>query len=43
MLEQAGSDSVVIGDPVATFAGAGGEADARSFDVYGVAFKARRR
>ena len=43
MLEQAGFDSVVIGEPVDTFAGAGGEANARTFDVHGFAFLARRR
>ena len=42
-LEQAGFDSVVIGEPVDTFAGASGESNARSFDVYGFAFLARRR
>ena len=33
---------VVIGQPVETFAGAGGEANARTFDVHGFAFLARR-
>ncbi len=42
MLEQAGFDSVVIGDAVDTFAGAAGESNARTFDVYGFAFLARR-
>jgi hypothetical protein len=32
----------VIGDPVATFAGADGEANARTFEVFGFAFLARR-
>jgi hypothetical protein len=32
----------VIGDPVDTFAGAAGEANARTFEVFGVAFLARR-
>jgi hypothetical protein len=43
MLERAGFDSVVIGEPMDTFAGAGGEANARTFDVHGFAFLARRR
>ena len=42
MLEDSGIDSVRIGPPVDTFAGALGEAQARSFDVYGYAFMARR-
>jgi hypothetical protein len=33
----------VIGDPVDTFAGADGEANARTFEVSGFAFLARRR
>jgi hypothetical protein len=43
LLEQAGFDSVRSGEPVDTFAGARGESNARSFDVYGFAFLARRR
>ena len=42
MLDQAGFDSVVIGEPVDTFAGAGGEPNARRFEVYGFAFLAHR-
>jgi hypothetical protein len=33
----------VIGDPVDTFAGADGESNARTFEVFGFAFLARRR
>jgi hypothetical protein len=32
----------MIGAPVDTFAGAGGERNARTFEVYGYAFAARR-
>jgi hypothetical protein len=32
----------VIGEPVDTFAGAHGEANARTFEVFGYAFLARR-
>jgi hypothetical protein len=32
----------VIGEPVDTFGGAGGEGNARAFEVYGFAFLARR-
>jgi hypothetical protein len=42
MLEQAGFEAVVIGEPVDTFGGAKGEASARTFEVYGYAFLARR-
>lgn len=42
MLESAGFEDVRIGPPVDTFGGAGGEANARSFAVYGYAFMARR-
>lgn len=43
MLQDAGFDSIVIGEAVDTFAGATGEANARTFDVHGHAFLARRR
>ena len=43
MLEQAGFGDVVIGDSVDTFGGAAGEGNARTFEVYGFAFLARRR
>ena len=42
MLEDSGFDHVTIGSPVDTFGGAPGEEKARSFDVYGYAFLARR-
>jgi hypothetical protein len=42
MLEETGFTSVVVGDPVDTFAGAGGEDNARAYDVYGYAFLARK-
>ena len=42
MLEDSGFQQVNIGPPVDTFAGATGEAQARSFEVYGYAFLARR-
>ncbi len=42
MLEEVGFVDVRIGDPVDTFGGAGGEANARAFDVHGYAFRARR-
>ena len=42
MLEDSGFHQVNIGPPVDTFGGATGEAKARSFEVYGYAFLARR-
>ena len=42
MLEDSGFDEIAIGPPVDTFGGAPGETKARSFDVYGYAFLARR-
>lgn len=42
ILEEAGFVDVRIGPPVDTFGGARGEANARTFDVYGYAFLARR-
>jgi hypothetical protein len=42
MLEDTGFEHVTIGPPVDTFGGATGEANARSFEVYGYAFMARR-
>ena len=42
MLEDSGFQQVTIGPPVDTFAGATGEAKARSFEVYGYAFLTRR-
>jgi hypothetical protein len=42
MLEDVGFVDVVIGEAVDTFGGSIGEANARTFDVYGYAFMARR-
>ena len=42
MLEDSGFEHVRLGPAVDTFGGAAGEAQARSFDVYGYAFLARR-
>jgi hypothetical protein len=42
MLADSGFVGVEIGEPVDTFAGASGEADAREFDVYGYPFLARK-
>jgi hypothetical protein len=41
-LEAAGFVDVVVGDAVDTFGGADGEANARTFEVFGYAFRARR-
>lgn len=42
ILQAAGFVDVRIGPPVDTFGGASGEAKARTYDVYGYAFLARR-
>lgn len=42
MLEEVGFTDVRIGDPVDTFGGAGGEANARAYDVRGYAFLAHK-
>ncbi len=42
MLQDCGFEQVTIGPPVDTFGGAHGEANARSFEVYGYAFLAHR-
>jgi hypothetical protein len=42
MLEDSGFQQVNIGPPVDTFGGATGEAQARSFEVYGYAFLSHR-
>jgi len=42
MLEESGFENVAIGPPVDTFGGATGEPQARSFEVYGYAFLARK-
>jgi hypothetical protein len=43
MLEDSGFADIVIGPPVDTFSGAGGEDKARTYEVFGHAFLARRR
>jgi len=42
MLAEVGFVDVEIGPPVDTFAGAGGEEKARTYEVYGYAFLARK-
>ena len=42
MLEEAGFVDVTIGPAVDTFGGAGGEPNARAYDVSGYAFLARK-
>jgi hypothetical protein len=42
MITDMGFTDVMIGPPVDTFAGAGGEKNARRFEVYGYAFLARK-
>lgn len=42
MLEQIGFTDVRISDPIDTFGGAGGEANARAYAVFGYTFTARR-
>ncbi|MCZ7527610.1 MAG: hypothetical protein M5U14_15255 [Acidimicrobiia bacterium] len=42
MLEDSGFVDVEIGPAVDTFAGASGEANARRFEVFGHAFRARK-
>jgi len=42
MMEEVGFVDVEVGPPVDTFAGAGGEEKARSFDVHGYPFMARK-
>ena len=42
MLEDAGFENVQIGPAVDTFEGAGGEKNARAFDVFGYPFMARK-
>jgi hypothetical protein len=42
MLEEIGFADVRIGPPADTFRGAGGETNARKFEVYGYAFLARK-
>jgi hypothetical protein len=40
MLEHSGFVDVRVGEPVDTFGGAGGEANARAYEVFGYAFLA---
>ncbi|MDH4148260.1 MAG: hypothetical protein OEY23_24135 [Acidimicrobiia bacterium] len=42
MLRRTGFEHVAVGPAVDVFAGAGGEANARAFSVYGYAFRAVR-
>jgi hypothetical protein len=42
MLSEIGFVDVTVGDPVDTFGGASGEANARRFGVYGFPFLARK-
>ncbi len=42
MLEDSGFIEIVIGQPVDTFGGAGGESKARLFEVFGYPFLARK-
>ena len=42
MMQMAGFEAVEIGPPVDTFGGAGGEKNARAFEVYGYAFLGRK-
>jgi hypothetical protein len=42
MLEELGFVDIEIGEPVDTFGGARGEANARAFDVSGYPFRARK-
>ena len=42
MLEDAGFENVQAGPAVDTFGGAGGEKNARAFDVFGYPFLARK-
>ena len=43
MLTETGFTDIEIGPPVDTFAGASGEANARTFQVYGYTFLAHKR
>ena len=42
MIEDSGLVDVAIGPPVDSFGGAGGEAKARKFEVFGYAFLGRK-
>jgi hypothetical protein len=41
MLTDIGFTDIVVGEPVDTFGGAGGEKNARAYEVYGYSFLAR--
>ena len=43
ILEAAGFTNITIGDPVDTFGQSSGEGNARTFEVVGYSFLARRR
>lgn len=42
MLTEIGFSDITVGEPVDTFGGAGGESNARAFEVFGYSFLARR-
>jgi hypothetical protein len=42
MLAEIGFTDIAVGEPVDTFGGAGGEKNARAYEVYGYSFLARR-
>ena len=42
MLTETGFPDITIGEPVDTFGGAGGETNARAYEVYGYPFLARK-
>jgi hypothetical protein len=42
MLQDVGFTEIAVGEAVDTFGGAGGEANARAYEVYGYSFLARK-
>jgi hypothetical protein len=42
MLRDIGFTDIAVGEPVDTFGGAGGEKNARAYEVYGYPFLARK-
>jgi hypothetical protein len=42
LLLEAGFEDIQIGDAIDTFGGAGGESNARAFEVFGYSFLARK-
>jgi hypothetical protein len=42
MLTEIGFTDISIGEPIDTFGGAGGEPNARAYEVYGYSFLARK-